>query len=451
MKEPMIKLLIADDSSFSRNKVKKSVHEIDEDIQVFEASDGSEALNVLQENKIDILILDIVMPGMTGIELLETMRKDLSFRSTFVLMFTSMTDRSKLLECFELGALDYIQKPLEELEFKARMKAVLRNKMIERKSIHYLETLRRQNGELKNLNQALVETKAKMVHQEKLAGIGQLAAGVAHEINNPLGYLMSNFESLQTYLMKYKALLDAYDALDREIVTKEDHGDYKAFQQIQTLKGKEPYAFIREDIEEIVKDGIEGLGRIKCIVQGLRDFSRVDATQEFEPYSLNKGIEDTLKIMRNEFKGTTEICFEKGEIPLIDAVGGEINQVLLNLLMNANDAIKEKFSEIQMGKIEIETTFFESGIGVVIRDNGIGIPSKKLSQIFNPFFTTKSVGAGTGLGLSIAYDVIHAKHHGTIDVESKEGVGTTFQFTLPVKQNEGYSESDKDYKRPAMG
>jgi len=427
-------IIVADDSRFSRQQVINLIQEIDKDVHIITASNGVEALEIMEKEPVDIAILDIVMPEMTGIEVLENLAGKKEFANIMPLMFTSLSDKLTLKQCFDLGATDFIAKPLDVTEFSVRFKSVTRLKRNELKNKDYQDVLEKQNRDLRKLNRMLGDAKAKMVHQEKLAGIGHLAAGVAHEINNPLGFIMSNFEVLSDYFSRYNHLLGSYEVLEEILEECNSKNVTSVLKNIIMLKNELKIEYVLEDAMDIFDDSSEGLQRIKTIVRGLKNFSRIDALQEYEAYDINKGIEDTLIIMGNELKYSSNVEFIKGSVPEIKAIGGEINQVLLNLLINANDAIQEKYNGEKLGSILIETCKTGDQVQVVIQDDGNGISEEKMNQIFNPFFTTKPVGVGTGLGLSIAYDVIQTKHKGTIEVESKLDEGTCFVLRLPIEQ-----------------
>lgn len=436
-------VIVADDSRFSRYQVINLIQGIDKDIHIITASNGVEALKIMETEPVDIAILDIVMPEMTGIEVLEKLAENQELSDITPLMFTSLTDKLTLKQCFDLGATEFIAKPLDLTEFSVRFKSITKLKRNELKNKENQKVLEKQNSDLRKLNIMLGDAKAKMVHQEKLAGIGHLAAGVAHEINNPLGFIMSNFEVLSEYFSRYNQLLSSYEVLEETLEECNSENVINLLKTISLHKTELKIEYIAEDAMDIFEDSFEGLHRIKKIVSGLKNFSRIDALQEYEPYCINKGIEDTLIIMGNELKYSSDVEFIKGNVPEIHAIGGEINQVLLNLLINANDAIQEKYGGEKRGSIRIETCQDEDLVQVIIKDDGNGIPEEKMNQIFNPFFTTKPVGVGTGLGLSIAYDVIQTKHKGTIEVGSRPGEGTWFIIRLPIGQaNELPDESN---------
>ncbi|WP_196595624.1 sensor histidine kinase [Pectinatus frisingensis] len=272
---------------------------------------------------------------------------------------------------------------------------------------------------------------SQLIQQEKLAGIGQLSAGVAHEINNPLGYVQSNMDTLKKYLEKVSSFLSTLSRVEKTLETDSDANLQELFQIIEKALKENKINYITEDLNDIIDESMSGLTRIEKIVKSLLGFSRVSSL-EFEEYNLNKGIKDTLAVANNEIKYTTKIIEDLGDIPYIKAAGGAINQVLLNLIINAVHAIRESSHE---GVINIKTFTKDNFVYCVITDNGKGIPEENIDNIFTPFFTTKPVGVGTGLGLSIAYDIIVNKHSGQITVKSELGKGTTFTIYLPIQHH----------------
>lgn len=269
---------------------------------------------------------------------------------------------------------------------------------------------------------------AQLVNNEKMAGIGQLSAGIAHEINNPLGFVQSNMDILKKYVVKMQGLYEINNKVKESSIDTEYSEIYKEIiNYIETNK----MSFIFSDLESIMDENLEGLQRIEKIVKSLLGFSRKGNAEEFVDYDLNSGIKDTLVIVNNEIKYDAKIVEQFETIPVITALYGEINQVILNLIVNASHAIKSKG---KFGTITIHTYKKGNYVCCEISDDGIGIQPNCLNRIFDPFFTTKPVGSGTGLGLSIAHDIIVNKHKGHIDVKSVPGEGTTFIISLPINK-----------------
>lgn len=307
---------------------------------------------------------------------------------------------------------------------------VIKRKRIEEALRASEETLKNRNNELMAALSLLKQTQAQLIHNEKLAGIGQLAAGVAHEINNPLGFVLSNFDMLKKYVQQLSSVVEGYIQFKERIIQKSIHGVEEELNEINNLEKKNHLNFILGDLDDLIRESKEGLKRVEEIVKGLRLFSRVDQINEIEEYDLNLGIKTTLLVARNEVKYHAVLEEMLEDVPIIFANGGKINQVLLNIIVNAAQAIKAKAME-ESGVIKIRTYVEGNSVVCEIQDNGIGIENKNLQRIFDPFFTTKQLGEGTGLGLSIAYEIITAHHNGEILVESEPGVGTKFTIKLP--------------------
>ena len=286
-------------------------------------------------------------------------------------------------------------------------------------------------AELKKALHDLQNTQSQLLQSEKMASIGQLAAGVAHEINNPVGFVKSNLGTLNEYREDLMRLLDHYRILGTTLGKEKDiRGDgalRKALENIKKIEDEIGLSFILGDYKNVVNESLEGMARVSKIVSDLKDFSHVDKA-ELEHADLNKGIESTLNIVWNELKYKAQVIKDLGKIPLVKCYPQRINQVFMNILVNAAQAIDGK------GKIRITTRAdTDNGyVEITINDTGKGIPPDVLPKIFDPFFTTKEVGKGTGLGLNMAYNIIQ-RHKGTIDVESEVGKGTTFIIRIPVE------------------
>lgn len=289
------------------------------------------------------------------------------------------------------------------------------------------------SNELSEAIEQLKDTQTQLVHREKMASIGQLAAGVAHEINNPLGFVMSNMDTLNKNMSAFLGFAELCESALAQVQDNQSEALRRILKEIAEYKKSKHIDFIMEDTKDLIEESIEGLERISRIVKGLKDFSRVDCQKEYGDYDLNNGVKSTLVIANNEIKYVAAVKLELGEIPVIQALGSEINQVILNIIINAAHAIKETE---HLGTINIRTFTQQDEVLLEIEDNGTGIAPENLESVFNPFYTTKPVGQGTGLGLSIAYDIITNKHKGKISVRSTLGVRTTFTVALPIHANE---------------
>ncbi|MBW9173121.1 sensor histidine kinase [Clostridium estertheticum] len=282
--------------------------------------------------------------------------------------------------------------------------------------------------ELSEMIAELRRAQVELLQREKMASIGQLAAGIAHEINNPLGYINSNINTLNKYINKYLMALSLYKEMTNIPIYNPTEEYANMITKINSFEKQNKFEYINKDIKELMDESTEGLHRIVKIVQGLKDFSRIDFAQDFVDYELNQGVESTLLIANNSIKYTVKLVLQLSDLPVIKALGGEINQVILNIIINAVHAIN---STGKHGTIRIATYENDDSVVLEVEDSGIGIPEESLLKIFDPFYTTKKVGEGTGLGLSIAYDIIVNKHKGKIDVRSEIGKGTTFILQIP--------------------
>ncbi|PKM50993.1 MAG: histidine kinase [Firmicutes bacterium HGW-Firmicutes-7] len=295
---------------------------------------------------------------------------------------------------------------------------MLLERSIDISSKEYIESIEKMNN-----------LQAQLVSNEKMAGIGQLSAGIAHEINNPLGFVQSNMEMLKKYIKKIEGLYE----LNKKMVDFSRDEEIKACgeicKEVQAYMKANKLEIIFNDLQDINDETLDGLQRIEKIIKSLLGFARKGNVEEFVEYDLNMGIKDTLVIANNEIKYNAKVVEQLEPIPMISALYGEINQVLLNLIINASHAIKSKDV---FGNITIHTYVEKDFVYCEITDDGAGIPANCLNRIFEPFFTTKPVGSGTGLGLSIAHDIIVNKHNGHIDVKSLLGTGTTFTIALPL-------------------
>jgi signal transduction histidine kinase len=257
----------------------------------------------------------------------------------------------------------------------------------------------------------LDEATRRLVQSEKLASLGELAAGVAHEINNPVGYVSSNLHSLQKYLGVYDKVLDSPS------------------DEVEALKKKLNFAFVREDMNQLMAETQEGVTRVKAIIQDLKDYARTNAATHYVTADVHVGLKSTLNIARHQLKNRADVRLSLGDLPMVECAPAQIDQVLLNLIVNAAQAMPDG----QHGMIDIATGVQGESVWVEVKDNGPGIPEAILGKIFDPFFTTKDPGMGTGLGLSVSQNIIQ-QHGGTLTVQSTVGAGTTFTMTLPIRR-----------------
>ena len=273
-------------------------------------------------------------------------------------------------------------------------------------------------------NDELVWMQAQLLQQEKMASIGQLAAGVAHEINNPLGYVHSNLGTLANYARDVLRVIDAYQKAE---VT--DNSGSPAWVAVHNVTRGVDLDYVRTDMLDLVAESQEGVRRVEKIVGDLKDFSRAEPDEDWAMADLHRGLDSTLNIVYNEIKYKAVVEKQYGELPLVECRLSQLNQVFMNLLVNASQAI------VGRGVIRVVTGVEGSEVWVDIIDNGAGMKPDVLARIFDPFFTTKAIGAGTGLGLSVSYRIVEG-HGGRIEVESEPGRGTRFRVWLPIRQQQ---------------
>ena len=282
------------------------------------------------------------------------------------------------------------------------------------------DLLKQRNKELQTALDKIQEIQSQLVQSEKLASVGQLAAGVAHEINNPIGYINANLTSLKTYVEDLLALVALYEKIEPVCP------DLDQLQRIQDFKHKIDLEYLKSDVLDLMNESQEGANRVKKIVQDLKDFSHAGGDDDWQWADIHACLESTLNIVNNEIKYKAGVLKEFGDIPQLWCLPHQLNQVFMNLLVNAAHAIEAK------GTIGVRTGDDDDHVWVEVSDNGKGIAPEHINKIFDPFFTTKPVGKGTGLGLSVSYNIIK-KHHGEIQLHSRVGEGTTFRIVLPKK------------------
>lgn len=321
------------------------------------------------------------------------------------------------------GNFEYRFKPSGYLEINKLIDTY--NKMAENLQALYTDLenkVKERTKELEDANNELKNTQAMMVHSEKMRSLGELVAGITHEINNPINFIHGNMTHLQNYSKALIELINLYESIDVDL-------NEEKKKELKDFKEKIELDFIKEDLPMLIKSCKEGTERTKNIILDLKNFSRLDEIV-VNSIDLPKEIDTTLNILHNKMKGKIEIVKEYADnIPLVEGYGGQLNQVFMNILDNASYAIKE------LGTIYIRLKKTEKNVIIEFEDTGCGMNKEQMEKIFDPFFTTKPVGSGTGLGMSISYKVIQ-KHNGTISVDSVEGKGTKFKIQIPIKMEQ---------------
>jgi signal transduction histidine kinase len=328
-----------------------------------------------------------------------------------------------MLKGLECGAEEFLAKPVLTAELLLRVRNLLKLKKFQ-------DLLASQSNQLEEQvaegNLRLSEAQEKLVQSEKLASIGQLAAGVAHEINNPIGFVKSNMGSLKTYVDDFLEILARYEALEAMLPA-----DADAVRKLRELKTSVDLAFICDDIQHLIAQSQEGIGRVAKIIQDLKDFARSDSNPSWVKADLHACLDSALNIAANEIKYKADVLREYGALPEVECLPAQMGQVFLNILVNAAQAMP---ADAGRGTITVRSGCADNEHAwIEISDTGCGMESAQIKRIFEPFYTTKPVGLGTGLGLSISYGIIQ-RHGGRIEVTSAIGQGTTFRIELPLHQ-----------------
>ncbi len=410
-----------------------------QDLRVVVAQDGEEGLKRADFVRPDLILLDVMMPGIDGFETCRLLKLRPDLKDIPVIFMTALTDTGSVVNGFSVGGVDYVTKPIQIDEVLARIHTHLslrlmhqqlseKNLALQQEVAMRLKTekeLQKISHDQQLLITRLQEAHNQLLQSEKMASIGQLAAGIAHEINNPIGFVNSNMGSLQTY---FETLCTTLENIEETIASAEDKEQIAA--AFAKQKNDAEITFLKDDFVDLMKESIDGLKRVKDIVQALKDFSHVGESEWIEA-DIHRGLDSTLNIVNNEIKYKANIIKQYGTLPYVSCIASQLNQVFMNLLVNAAHAIKE------FGTITIRTECTgkpgNEWVQVEVRDTGSGIEPTILNRIFEPFFTTKPVGTGTGLGLSLSYGIVN-KHGGRIEVHSEIGKGSSFTIFLPVHQ-----------------
>ena len=410
------------------------------------AQDGESAIRRARYAKPHIILLDVLMPGIDGFETCDRLKKDKATQNIPIIFMTALSNPEDKVKGFQMGAIDYITKPIQQDELFARLKVHLqiqdltktlaaKNKLLTK----YTEELEIQvDKRTAQLSESLEESKRfqiQLIQQEKMSALGQLMTGLTHEINNPVNFIHGNLEHVEHYTQDLLSLIRLYKTVD-----------LGAGKEIIEAREKEiDLEFIQTDLPNTVASMHMGSSRIRAIVASLRKFSRVDRKEE-NPANIHLSLDGTILILKHRLKPTEtrpEIKLIKnyGDIPRFRCYSGSLSQVFMNILDNAIDALEESnqnksYQEIQAKPNQIIITteqISEGWVKITIADNALGMSAADQSQIFEPFFTTKPMGQGTGLGLSISHQLITEKHQGKLECVSTVGEGSEFQIYLPVQ------------------
>ncbi|MDB9511061.1 response regulator [Kamptonema animale CS-326] len=390
------------------------------------AKSGESALQRLQSYHPDIILLDVMMPGIDGFETCQRLKADSATSDIPVIFMTALSDSMDKVKGLSLGAVDYITKPIQHEEALARIRVHLQLRDSQKK-------LENRTTELSQALNSLKQAQVHLVQSEKMSSLGQLVAGVAHEINNPVNFIHANLAPAEEYIRTLINFVDLYQ---------ECHPQPHA--KLQAWMEEEDIDYLREDLMKLLNSLNIGSERIRQLVRSLQNFSRLDESAA-KAIDLHEGIESTLLILQYRLKAKPDhlgikIVRDYGDLPLVKCYPSQLNQVFMNILSNAIDALEERDSKRSAAEmredpstISIRTQVLHNqAIAIYIADNGFGIKENLCDQLFEPFFTTKPIGKGTGLGLSISYQIITEKHGGKIYCHSTPGKGVEFAIELPL-------------------
>lgn len=398
------------------------------------APDGESALEQVKYIQPDLILLDVMMPGIDGFETCRQLKTNPETASIPIIFMTSLSDTAEKLRGLSLGAVDYITKPFQQEEMIARVKLHLRLSQL----THRLEE------EVADRTQALSQSLEKLqtvqvqlIHSEKMSSLGQLVSGIGHEINNPINFIGGNLHFVEQYMHDLCQLISLYEQR------------FPSDDEIREFQAEIELDYLKEDCLKLTQSMRDGVQRIKEISNSLRTYARADINSR-SVYDVHHGLDSTLLLLRHRLNASKypqpiQVNKDYGDIPKINCYPGQLNQVFMNLLSNAIDAIDEQIQHEPTDesaqtptslnyRIDIHThcDMDAEMIVVSIQDNAGGIPPEIQSQVFQPTFTTKAVGKGTGLGLPISYQIVVGKHDGQLNFQSEVGHGTTFTIKLPI-------------------
>ena len=416
----LINILVVDDSRMNLELAEKIITKHMRDARVETVIHPKEAIDQLSRQEFQIVILDIVMPDINGIDVLRWIKKQDFLKRTKVIMFTSLDDSSLLADAFTIGAYDYIRKPFEKNEFIARIRHAINEyeylNLVERN----VKKVTEKNKELKALNEKLKKTQTDLIQSERVAGVGYLAAGISHELNNPLSFIQSNVS----------VLMNTTDILFSSYEEAKSLTGAEEKEKIDLLEKNTNYKYLKLEMPELYEDILNGINRMTEIINALRNFSDIDAVHETEEVSLVDTMENMKVLLLNRLNDKIHVEFNMKIKSNVIANRGDIGLSLFNILQNSIEAIEAK-EENPSGLIAINLSEDDTCIFIEIKDDGIGMNEKVLNLSLNPFYTTKDIGEGRGLGLSIAYNCFVHILRGTMKIESEENVGTTVHIILP--------------------
>ncbi|KYC42592.1 hybrid sensor histidine kinase/response regulator [Scytonema hofmannii PCC 7110] len=404
-------------------------------LEVWVAKSGKVALERVKYALPNLILLDVMMPEMDGFETCRQLKASPETKDIPVIFMTALSDTANKVEGFQVGAVDYITKPFQQEEVLSRVQLHLKLHDLSEKLEQKNALLEKKVVEVTQAYDDLQKMQIKLIQNEKLSTLGQMVTGIAHEINNPVNFIYGNL----LYASEY-----THDILNLLRLYQEDYPNPTP--RIQAKMEKIDIDFVQNDILKLFNSITSGAQRIQEIIKSMRNFSRIDEAH-MKAVNIHEGIDSAIAILNYRFKAThkrpnIEVVKEYGELPLVECWAGQLNQVFMNILTNAIDALEKynqqrSFEEIKQepSRIKICTTMSgDNKVAIHITDNGLGIDEETKAKLFAPFFTTKPVERN-GLGLSISYEIIVKKHGGNLYCQSTRGKGTEFIIEIPIKQS----------------
>jgi signal transduction histidine kinase len=433
MLEPFLKpmhILLVDDNPNNLKVLSEAIQRCG--WKTLMATDGESAIEQTEYAIPDLILLDVMMPGIDGFETCRRLKANSITQNIPVIFMTALADATDKVKGLEIGAVDYITKPFQHEEVIARLKLHL--------NISYLtrtleQRVQERTAELSQSIQQLQQTQLQLIQSEKMSTLGQLVAGIGHEINNPIGFISVNCSHIEEYV---KDLLRLVNLQQQKL----PHPD----PEIEELLEEIDLEYLVKDLPKIVGSMHQGIGRLKDISLSLRTFARADISSMSE-FQIHEGIDSTLMLLKHRLqdqgeRSKIEIVKQYGELPPITCYPGQLNQVFMNIIANAIDAFDDLHQNHSVQEIvaaaphiiTIATSveYQQKTVTICIEDNAFGMSPEVQARIFEPSFTTKAVGKGTGLGLAISYQIIIDKHNGQINCLSTSGKGTKFIITLAI-------------------
>jgi two-component system, NtrC family, sensor kinase len=419
-------ILIVDDTPNNIRILFNILHEVG--FQVSVVKSGELALEKVTFIKPDLILLDVMMPGIDGFETCHHLKSEESTKDIPVIFMTALAEVENKVKGLKLGAVDYITKPIQVEEVLARVNVhlALRNTQIQ--LINEIHDRRQAEIELQQTLQELQQTQTQLVQSEKMSSLGQLVAGVAHEINNPVNFIYGNLTYADEYIQDLLKLVQVYQQHYSNPVS-----------EVQTVIAGIELDFLTADLPKLIASMKVGAERIREIVLSLRVFSRLDEA-EMKAVDIHECIDSTVMILGHRLKSQRDreeiqVIREYGNLPVVECYPGQLNQVFMNIIGNAIDALEISKDNTEIyPTIHIRTKTEGDRVIICIADNGSGMTKEVKQKIFDPFFTTKPVGIGTGMGLAISYQIVTEKHRGSLHCVSQPGQGTEFAIVIPVKQ-----------------